>query len=66
MIQYLNKLEEDRKLLPERTPLARIMGLTDLFNNQENSNTDARTIMDYIVVSANGLDGIVAHKILLS
>jgi len=68
LLSHVNEIEEQNKKLREiawiqshvvRAPLARLMGLIDLFNNQENDDEEKRTILSYILISANELDDIV-------
>lgn len=68
LLKHINAIEEQNKKLREiawiqshvvRAPLARMMGLIDLFNNHENSEMDAHTILDFIVTSAKELDKVV-------
>ncbi len=42
-----------------RAPLSRIMGLIGLFNNHENSDEEKRTILNYILISAEELDEVI-------
>ena len=42
-----------------RAPLARIMALIDLFKNNDNDGMEARTILDYILISADELDDVI-------
>jgi len=68
LLMHINAIEEQNKKLRDiawiqshvvRAPLARMMGLIDLFNNHENSDMDERTILEFIVTSAKELDKVV-------
>lgn len=69
LLSHVNAIEEQNKKLREiawiqshvvRAPLSRIMGLIDLLNNHENSDIEEqRTILNYILVSAEELDEII-------
>jgi len=68
LLSHVKAIEERNKKLQEiawlqshgvRAPLARMMGLIDLLNNHENNDMDERTILNYIVLSANELDQLI-------
>jgi PAS domain S-box-containing protein len=65
---HINAIEKKNKHLQEiawihshvlRAPLARIMGLVELFKNYKNADMDKRNLLDNILISANELDRIV-------
>jgi PAS domain S-box-containing protein len=62
---HINAIEQQNKKLREiawiqshvvRAPLARLMGLIDLFNNHQNTSQDKCRIMEYVLTSASELD----------
>lgn len=68
MIKHVEAIEEQNKKLREiawiqshvvRAPLSRLMGLIDLFSNEENDDDEKRAILSYMLVSANELDAVI-------
>lgn len=71
MLNYIKTIEEQNQKLMDiawvqshlvRAPLARILGLIDIFNNHKNTFSDRRMILGYIENSAKELDKII-HNI---
>ncbi|MFA6083136.1 PAS domain-containing protein [Mucilaginibacter sp.] len=65
---HIDAIEKQNKCLQDiawiqshvvRAPLARIMGLIELFKHYKNADMDKRNLLDNILISANELDGIV-------
>jgi PAS domain S-box-containing protein len=65
---YIDAIEKQNKHLQDiawiqshvvRAPLARIMGLIELFKNYKNADMDKRNLLDNILISANELDRII-------
>jgi signal transduction histidine kinase len=65
---YIDAIEKQNKHLQDigwiqshvvRAPLARIMGLVELFKNYKNADMDKLNLLDNIQISANELDSIV-------
>jgi DNA-binding NtrC family response regulator len=68
LLNYVQAIEEQNKQLRDiawiqshvvRAPLARIVGLIDLFKNHKNSNDDKELLFDYLLESAHQLDDII-------
>jgi len=68
LVDHVDAIERQNEKLREiaweqshivRAPLARIMGLVDLFNGQDSEDEETRTILNYIVLSAKELDDVV-------
>nr|WP_294897637.1 PAS domain S-box protein [uncultured Pedobacter sp.] len=67
-IHYIQAIERQNKKLKDigwihshllRAPLARIMGLIDLFKNSKNNPEEYDQILEYVLISANELDEII-------
>jgi PAS domain S-box-containing protein len=67
-LKYTAAIEQQNKRLQDiawiqshvvRAPLARIMGLIELFKHYKSADMDKRNLLDNILTSANELDGIV-------
>lgn len=68
LLNYVQAIEEQNKQLRDiawiqshvvRAPLARIVGIIDLFKNHKNSNEDKELLFDYLLESAHQLDDII-------
>lgn len=68
LLSHVKAIEEQNKKLREiawiqshvvRAPLSRLMGLIDLIGLDEGVDEETRTILDYIITSANELDEII-------
>jgi PAS domain S-box-containing protein len=69
-INYIDAIESQNKKLRDiawiqshvvRAPLARMMGLIDLFKNHNNTSEDDCMIIDYILTCANEIDEVIKN-----